>query len=84
MFFGAESEGFRSVFHIHGRAKSWSAFPKLLRCLEHLYTGLRIMMNICARFTLLPTGCGTYENTAHQHTVKVKVRPKPADSTKDF
>lgn len=55
-FSGSESEGARAVFHIHNRAKSQSRVPKVLQCLEHLYAGLRIMMNICARFALLPAG----------------------------
>ena len=57
--FGEETENVCisvNVFHIHNRAKSQSRVPKVLQCLEHLYAGLRIMMNICARFALLPAG----------------------------
>ena len=54
VFSGTESGGVRAVYHTHNGAKSQSRVPKALQCLEHLYAGLRIMMNICARFTLLP------------------------------
>ena len=55
-FSSSESGGVRAVYHTYNRAKSQSRVPKLLHRLEHLYTGLRIMMNICARFALLPAG----------------------------